>query len=392
MHKVRSEAMITEKLYDRDSHISSFRATVIACCSSEKGYELILDKTAFFPEGGGQSADTGKVGEANITDVQVVNDEIVHYSDKRLDVGDELDCEIDWEQRFRRMQNHSGEHIVSGIVHKLYGYENVGFHLGEDVTVDFNGEHTREQLLEIEKQANEAIYKNAKFTCEYPDESTLKTLSYRSKLELTENVRIVTIEGYDVCACCAPHVYSAGEIGIIKILDFARHRGGIRLHMLCGKDALEDYEKKYDNLRSVATALCSKQNEAADAFEKFNEEHGVLKAELAALKKELAQLKASTIESTDECILIFESNADINDLRKLVLNGAEKTTKLCAGFSGSDKSGYRFVIASKHIDLREKSKDITAALCGRGGGSAELLQGNATASENEARKYFKENF
>ena len=162
--------------------------------------------------------------------------------------------------------------------------------------------------------------------------------------------------------------------------------------MLCGKDALEDYEKKYDNLRSVATALCSKQNEAADAFEKFNEEHGVLKAELAALKKELAQLKASTIESTDECILIFESNADINDLRKLVLNGAEKTTKLCAGFSGSDKSGYRFVIASKHIDLREKSKDITAALCGRGGGSAELLQGNATASENEARKYFKENF
>ncbi len=392
MHKVRSEAMITKKLYDTDSHISSFRATVIACRKGEKGFEIILDKTAFFPEGGGQSADTGKIGQANITDVQTANDEIVHYSDRPLEVGDEIGCEIDWEQRFRRMQNHSGEHIVSGIVHRLYGYENVGFHLGDDVTVDFNGELTREQLLDIEKQANEAIYKNAKFTCEYPDESTLKNLSYRSKLELTENVRIVTIEGYDVCACCAPHVYSAGEIGIIKILDFARHRGGIRLHMLCGKDALEDYEKKYENLRSVATSLCSKQSETAKAFEKFNEEHGALKAELAALKKELSQLKASTIESTDECVLIFEPDADINDLRKLVLNGAEKTTKLCAGFSGSDEKGYRFVIASKHIDLREKSKDITTALGGRGGGSAELLQGNATASENEAKKYFKENF
>ena len=290
------------------------------------------------------------------------------------------------------MQNHSGEHIVSGIVHKLYGYENVGFHLGDDVTIDFDGELTREQLIDVEKRANEAIYKNAKFTCEYPDEETLKNLSYRSKLELTENVRIVTVEGYDVCACCAVHVYSASEIGIIKILDFARHRGGIRVHLLCGKDALEDYEKKYENLRSVATMLCAKQNETAQAFERFNEEHSALKIELAALKRELAQLKASAMENTDECILIFEANTDMNDLRKLVLNGAEKTEKLCAGFSGNNNDGYRFAIASKSIDLREKSKEITSALNGRGGGSSELLQGSAAASKDEIEKFFKENF
>lgn len=384
--------MNTEKLYDKDSHIKSFTAKVIDCRESDKKFEIILDKTAFFPEGGGQYADTGKIGDAKITDVQIINDEIVHFADKALTIGDEYDCEINWEQRFRRMQNHSGEHIVSGIVHTLYGYENVGFHLGDDVTIDFDGELTREQLLDVEKRANEAIYKNVKFTCEYPDEETLKNLSYRSKLELTENVRIVTIEGYDVCACCAPHVYSAGEIGIIKILDFARHRGGIRVHLLCGKDALEDYETKYDNLRSVATALCAKQNETAQAFEKFNEEHGALKAELAALKKELAKLKASAIENTDECILIFEADTDMNDLRKLVLNGAEKTTKLCAGFSGNDNSGYRFAIASKSIDLREKSKEITTALNGRGGGSPELLQGNAAASKEAIEKYFKESF
>ena len=341
--------MITEKLYDKDSHIKAFTAKVIDCRKKENGFEVILDKTAFFPEGGGQYADTGKIGEAAINDVQIINGEIVHYADRALNIGEELRCEINWEQRFRRMQNHSGEHIVSGIVHKLYGYENVGFHLGDDVTIDFDGELTREQLIDVEKRANEAIYKNAKFTCEYPDEETLKNLSYRSKLELTENVRIVTVEGYDVCACCAVHVYSASEIGIIKILDFARHRGGIRVHLLCGKDALEDYEKKYENLRSVATVLCAKQNETAQAFERFNEEHSALKIELAALKRELAQLKASAMENTDECILIFEANTDMNDLRKLVLNGAEKTEKLCAGFSGNNNDGYRFAIASKKV-------------------------------------------
>ena len=202
----------------------------------------------------------------------------------------------------------------------------------------------------------------------------------------------MTVEGYDACACCAVHVYSASEIGIIKILDFARHRGGIRVHLLCGKDALEDYEKKYENLRSVATVLCAKQNETAQAFERFNEEHSALKIELAALKRELAQLKASAMENTDECILIFEANTDMNDLRKLVLNGAEKTKKLCAGFSGNNNDGYRFAIASKSIDLREKSKEITSALNGRGGGSSELLQGSAAASKEEIEKYFKENF
>lgn len=392
MHRVRSEVMITEKLYDIDSHIKSFNTAVISCCEGENGFEIILGKTAFFPEGGGQASDTGKIANANVSDVQIVNDEIIHYTDKALQPNDEVFCEIDWEQRFRRMQNHSGEHIVSGIVHKLYGYENVGFHLGDDVTIDFNGELTREQLLDIEKRANEAIYKNAGFTCEYPDEKTLKSLNYRSKLDLTENVRIVTIEGYDVCACCAPHVHSAGEIGIIKILDFSRHRGGIRVHLLCGRDALEDYEKKYDNIRAVATVLCAKQNETAAAFERFNEEHGLLKAELASLKRELARLKASAMENTDECILIFESNADMNDLRKLVLNGAEKTTKLCAGFSGNDDSGYRFAIASKSIDLCKRSKEITESLNGRGGGSSELLQGNAASTKIDIKKYFKESF
>lgn len=384
--------MKTEKLYDLDSHLYDFSATVIDCRKNSDKYEIILDKTAFFPEGGGQLADTGKIANASITDVQIKDGIITHFSDSPVDVGTTVECQIDAPKRFRRMQNHSGEHIVSGIVHNLFGYDNVGFHLGDDVTIDFNGELSDEQLTKVEKLANEAIYKNVRFICEYPDEETLKTLDYRSKLDLTEDVRIVTIEGYDVCACCAPHVKTSGEIGIIKILDHHRHRGGIRIHLLCGFDALEDYGTKYRNLYAVANALCSKQNETAQAFEKHTAEHNELKAEIAALKRELTKLKAASLNSTDDCVLIFENDLPMNDLRCLVLKGAEKAEKLCAGFSGNDNSGYNFAVASQKLDLRNYSKDITSALNGKGGGSSELIQGSVKAAKQDIEDYFKNNF
>lgn len=384
--------MKTEKLYDLYSHLYDFSATVIDCRKNSDKYEIILDKTAFFPEGGGQLADTGNIASANITDVQINNGIITHFSDSPVDVGTTVKCQIDAPKRFRRMQNHSGEHIVSGIVHNLFGYDNVGFHLGDDVTIDFNGELSDKQLAKVEKLANEAIYKNVRFICEYPDEETLKTLNYRSKLDLTEDVRIVTIEDYDVCACCAPHVKTSGEIGIIKILDHHRHRGGIRIHLLCGFDALEDYGTKYRNLYAVANALCSKQNETAQAFEKYTAEHNELKAEIAALKRELTELKAASLNSTDDCVLIFESDLPMNDLRHLVLKGAKKAEKLCAGFSGNDNFGYSFAVASQKLDLRNYSKDITSALNGKGGGSSELIQGSVKAAKQDIEDYFKNNF
>lgn len=384
--------MNTKKLYDDDSHISKFTAKVVNCRKSSSCFEIILDQTAFFPEGGGQNADTGFIGKSKVNDVQIINDEIIHFTDQSVNIGEEIECKIDWAQRFRRMQNHSGEHIVSGIVHKLYGFDNVGFHMSDDVTVDFNGDLSRKQLLDIEQKANEAIYKNVKFTCCYPNEKTLKNLNYRSKLELTGNIRIVTIDGYDVCACCAPHVYSAGEIGIIKILDFNRHRGGTRVHLLCGTDALEDYEIKYNNLKTISNLLCTKQNEAAKSFEQFYSEYNTLKAELAFVKKELAKIKTSQIENTNDCIIFFESNSDINEMRKTVLAGAKKTSKLCAVFSGNNNDGYRFAIASNKIDLKEKSEEIMQTLKGRGGGSSELIQGSTAISKVEIEKYFKENY
>lgn len=380
--------MKTEKLYYIDSHIRHFTATVVECRENNGKYEIILDKTAFFPEGGGQSGDTGYIADARIFDTQIMGDTIIHYSDTPLPVNTEVEGRLDWEERFSKMQNHSGEHIVSGLVHSLFGYDNVGFHLGDDVTIDFNGELSENELQRIEALANEAIYQNVAFRCEFPDESQLKTLDYRSKLELTEDVRIVTVEGYDCCACCAPHVNTSGEIGIIKILDSNRHRGGMRVHLLCGSRALEDYRAKCRSLSPIAEELCVKPNETAEAFSKYKQEHGELKMKIAALHKEIISLKSSEIEATDEKILIFEENIDMNELRKLALEGAKKTSKFCASFCGSDSSGYRFAIASQEVDLRALSKQLTAELNSKGGGSAELIQGSITSAKGEIENFF----
>lgn len=382
--------MKTIKLYDADSHLSAFTAKVINCEQDGDGYLTVLDRTAFFPEGGGQKSDTGFIGTVEVTDVQIKGGVIYHRTVSPVEIGAEIECKIDFDQRFRRMQGHSGEHVFSGFAHSLYGCENVGFHLTDEVTIDFDRELDGEQIKNIERLANDAIYRNVKITAEYPDEETLKTLEYRSKLELTEDVRIVTVEGIDVCACCAPHVSRTGEIGIIKVMSFMRHRGGVRIVLKCGFEALEDYEVKQQNLSHISVALCARPFETADIFDKFSNDTAKLRQELTALKKELSQLKMQSLESTDGNLLIFEDGADMTALRSIVLDGAKKAGGLCGGFSGSDEKGYVYVIASMSMALRSMAKEINAALNGKGGGSDELIQGSCRASRKEIEDYFSE--
>lgn len=382
--------MKTVKLYDTDSHLYEFEAEVLSCEETDGGYLAVLDKTAFFPEGGGQKADEGTIDGIKVTDVQIKDKVIYHRIAEAVEVGKTVKCALDADVRFRRMQNHSGEHVFSGIAHSLYGCENVGFHLGDDVTIDFDIELDGEQIKKIEKLSNEAVCRNVKITAEYPDGETLKKLEYRSKLELTEDVRIVTIDGVDVCACCAPHVSFTGEIGLIKVLSFMRHRGGVRIFIKCGLDAVEDCVIKADNLSKIAVALCAKPNETAEAFEKYQNDTAELKQKIAKLSKELSTLKAQSIEDTDGNIILFEDGSDMPTLRTTVLDGAKHTEKLCAGFSGNDEKGYIYVIASEKLPLRSMSKEINTALNGKGGGSDELLQGSVKASRSEIEKYFSE--
>lgn len=382
--------MKTIKLYDIDSHLSVFTAQVISCEADGDSWLTVLDRTAFFPEGGGQKSDTGVIDGIKVTDVQIENGIIYHRTEAPVEVNKSAECSIDWDTRFSRMQNHSGEHIVSGIAHSLYGCKNVGFHLGDEVTIDFDRGLDESQIKNIEVLANKAVYKNLKITTEYPDSETLSKLDYRSKLDLTEDVRIVTIEGIDACACCAPHVSLTGEIGIIKVLSFMRHRGGVRLFVKCGLDAFMDYDIKQSNLSKIAVTLCAKPNETSSVFEKFYNENAELKQKIAKLSKEISQLKAGNIEDTDGNIILFEDGADMNSLRSLVLDGAKHAGGLCAGFSGSDANGYIYVIASTSVKLRQMAKEINTTLNGKGGGSDELLQGNIKATKDEIKKYFSE--
>ncbi len=367
--------MITKQLYYENSYISEFDATVLSCVKSDDYYNIILDKTAFFPEGGGQKADEGTIGDVFVFDVKEKNGEIIHFTEKPLDVGEKYNCKLDFSLRFSRMQQHSGEHIVSGIVHSLYGYDNVGFHMEESyVTIDFNGELTREQLDGIEDKANETIYKNYNINCYFPDEDKLKELNYRSKLELTENVRLVDIENTDLCACCAPHVSKTGEIGVIKILEFMRHRGGIRLVMKSGKYALLDYREKYTGVFDISNLLSAKQSEVFSAVERQKIQLENTDREFNLYKLSVAQNAKDNLEFTDD-VAYYITSGFTNDMMRELANHAMNVKPLALVFSGDDENGFSYIAGSLSLDMKMVGKSINAYLCGRGGGKDTMIQG-----------------
>ena len=383
----------TEKLYDQDSYLRDFSAVLLSCKpAGGDRFAVLLDQTAFFPEGGGQPADTGTLtaGETavKVLDVQETPAGILHLTDGPLPLG-LVSGELDWEKRFERMQCHSGEHIVSGLAHSRFGCTNVGFHLGEDeVILDFDRELTGEQIRELEDAANRIVWENRWISAEYPDPAILKDLEYRSKLDLTENVRIVVIEGCDTCACCAPHVRSTGEIGAIKLTDWMRHRGGVRIWMVAGARALRDYQQKHDSVAAISAALSVKQPEVARGVDRLKQVLADTEFALTGAKRALAAEKIKAMPATDGNLCLFEEGLDPNTLRTLVNAGMEKCGGICAAFTGSDEGGYRFVMGSRTVDLRAESKAICTALGGKGGGQPSMIQGSLTARRAEIEAYF----
>ena len=381
---------MTRKLYDLDSHLSSFDAVVLSCAADDGCWQIVLDQTAFFPEGGGQAADTGTLDDVHVLDVRETGDAIVHFTDSPLPVGSTVKGVLDWNKRFRRMQEHSGEHILSGLVHRLWGYNNVGFHLGDEtVTMDYDGELSHQQLSELERLANEAVWKNVPITAEYPPEERLSGLEYRSKLDLTENVRIVTIEGYDVCACCAPHVSHTGEIGAIKIIDSMRHRGGMRLTILCGSDALRQYQMLFREASALSNLLNVPKDQLVPAVERLFSERDALESALAAREQKLNALRIKAMPDAGKNIVLIDQFDDPDAMRELVNLGMERAAGVCAAFSGSNEAGYRYIIGSKTIDLRSRAREINAALDGRGGGRPTMIQGSCAASASVIKAYFE---
>ncbi|MBE6696160.1 MAG: alanyl-tRNA editing protein [Ruminococcaceae bacterium] len=380
---------MTEKLYYIDSYIKEFSANVVSLTEEENFIKCVLDKTAFFPTEGGQSCDFGTIGDAKVTEVKEKDGIITHFLDKAPSASVDVICRIDWKRRFRNMQNHSGEHIVSGLLHSIYGFENVGFHLGsEDVTIDFNGILNEDQLSEIEYKANEAIIKNIEIIAKFPTKEQADKIEYRSKMEISENLRVVTIDGYDICACCAPHVRHTGEIGLIKFLDSIHYKGGTRLHIKCGFDALSDYSMHYRNTKTISNLLSAKQEEVYSAVCRLSQALNDEKAKSSELRAEILRLKTEKLEYCKGNRLIFEKDADMNFLRNYVNVALKSTAEICAAFSGDDNIGYKYIIASETVDLKSRAKEINSALKGNGGGKTNMIQGSVSASEAEIRAYF----
>ena len=379
---------MTRKLYYEDAHIRAFDAAVLSCGEREGVFEVILDKTAFFPEGGGNPADTGTLGNARVLHTLERGSQVVHRCDAPLEPGTAVHGEIDWEKRFSHMQNHTAEHIVSGLVHRRHGYDNVGFHMGaEGVIVDFDGFVDDGELADIEREANEAVWRDVPVTQSFPAPEELPGLSYRSKLALTENVRLVTIEGVDVCACCAPHVKRTGEIGVIKIFESIRRKNGVRIRMLAGERAYEDYRKRAGSAAAVSALLSVPQDDVAAAVRRLLDERESLAYKLGGLKRKMIRLEVDIIKETPGNLVFFEEDLDVKELQ-LLANAAREKCAVAAAFSGDDGTGYRYVLAAGNTDLRPVVKAMNEALQGRGGGRPELVTGTVRASRAEIEKYF----
>lgn len=390
----------TLRLYYQDSHLSQFQATVLDCIPVGNTYKIILDQTSFFPEGGGQPADKGcfildsSLHVVQVIDVQEEDNIIYHMTEEPIIVGSIITGQIDYETRFIAMQHHSGEHIVSGLVHSTYGYDNMGFHMGTDaVTMDFNGSLIEDDIRRIELLANEAIYKNLPIIQTFPTDEELDQIQYRSKKEISGQVRIVSIpydqdkednssSNYDVCACCAPHVYRTGEIGMIKLISYIRYKVGTRVSMLCGYKALEDYNKKEENVYSISTLLSAKAYETSQAVEHLKNELSQEKSKLNELQSQLITYKAMEVPDNTKNYTLFESNIEANQMRHYCNAIISRCTGIVSLFSGSDQTGYRYIIGSKDYDVRPLGKQLNESFQGRGGGSKEMVQGSLDGEKN----------
>ena len=382
--------MEIERLYEADPYISEFDARVMACEQVKDQYRILLDRTAFFPEGGGQPGDRGMIGEALIKDTHEKDGMIWHYSDSRLNVGSEVHGKIDWDFRFSNMQNHAGEHIVSGLIHGKYGYDNVGFHMGsEAVTLDINGELTKEQVKEIEKEANGAIEANIPIQVFVPEKRVLEQMEYRSKKELDGDVRIVEISGYDRCACCGTHPLRTGEIRLIKILSVQNYKGGVRIAMLAGNRALEDYMDKHESVVDISHLLSSKTGEITGAVERLLKEIGDLKYTMVQMKREIMEKKAEAQEISGKAVCVEENEFKGNELREYANMLSERAEKVLAVSGGTD-SQRRYVLIDKTGGAKTLGQEIQKLFGGKGGGSPQMIQGTMSGNFEEIKGWFEQ--
>lgn len=377
-----------EKLFQENPYLTQFTGTVESCVQGKKGYDVILDQTAFYPEGGGQPYDTGVLGGVRVLEVHEREGRVVHTCDGPLEEGTQVKGQIDWNRRFDHMQQHSGEHIVSGMTCSRFHCDNVGFHMGTDlVTIDFNAEISEEEVRQLEADANRYIWEDHPIVITYPTAEELEHIDYRSKKALTGQVRITEFPGADCCACCGTHVSSSGQVGMVKLLSVQKFREGVRIELVCGGRALSYVNRVLEQNRQVSNLLSAKVFETGTAVRRLLDENNALKSERMALRAQRAAALAEEYADRGD-VLIFEDGLDADGLRRLCDAVLQRCGGRCVCFSGEDGAGYKFAIGQQDGDLRALTKELNGALNGRGGGKPNFVQGSVRADRAEIEGFF----
>ena len=367
------------RLYYQLPYIKSFMGVVESCQPCKKGgWEVTLNRTGFYPEGGGQPSDTGTLDQIPVVYVWEKDGTVFHQVNQPMETGRLVEGVIDWERRYDHMQHHTGEHILSGLIHGKYGFDNVGFHMGEQaVTIDFNGVLTWEQLEELEEKANQVIYDNVPVQESFPDPEEREHMEYRSKKALEGDVRIISIPQADVCACCGTHVENTGEVGIIKVTGMTHYKGGVRITMVCGRKALLDYRRRLHQDDRISALLSAREDQLAEAVEHMKEEKSKSEYRLGQLKKEYFQLKTDSMPSKTGPLAFCQEGLDPAGLRQfctlLFQNGKGSPVLLIS--ENGQSGGFSYALGSESIDVRPLGKELNRLLEGRGGGSPQMVQG-----------------
>ena len=377
-----------EKLYEADAYLTKFTAVVESCTQSKKGYDIILNQTAFYPEGGGQPWDTGILGGVKVLEVHEKEGRIVHSCDGPLEVGAEVEGEIDWARRFDHMQQHSGEHIVSGMTCGRFHCDNVGFHMGSDlVTIDFNAELTEEDVRQLEADANRYIWENHPIQITFPTPEELEKIDYRSKKALTGRVRITEFPGADCCACCGTHVSTSAQVGMVKLLSVQKFREGVRIEMVSGGRALKYMSGVLEQNHKISNLLSAKVFETGNAVQRLLEENNALKSRIMTLEEQHAAALAQEYAGAGE-VLHFDSGLTPDGLRRLCDAILQTCGGRCVCLSGDEESGYKYAMGQQDGDLRALTKELNTTLSGRGGGKPFFVQGSVKADRAAIEAFF----
>lgn len=381
---------MTEKLYDLDAYATEFEAEVLECTPDKNGFLIVLDRTLFFPEEGGQSCDKGTINNIEVDSVKIKNNVIYHMVSKPVSVGTKVKGCIDFNHRFSNMQMHSGEHIFTGLIHNKYGLNNVGFHLSDNsATMDYDGKLTPDQLHELEKEANSVIFSNREIKAYYPDKEELRTIDYRSKKEIDGDIRIVIVDGVDICACCAPHVHKTGEIGLFKIVSYENYKGGIRVHYLCGYRALEHYGNRINELKQISNLLTVKEFSEASAVSKLYDDNRNLKYEVVSLKNSIIHDKIVSLVDHERDFLLYIGGAEDIPSMKYALEVMHSVFDgTCAFFAGDETVGFRYLIERTNGDVSEINNKLKSIYNAKGGGRNDSIQGSVNIKPDEIESLF----